>query len=664
MKNRLYGNFTGNCLFLQFFLLMWLIAFQAFSQQNGQKDLLTTNYPKDKLNEILLSKDDWKPFPTIQDRDSWEGLSEAQKSEILENGEKALQYEWPSLKATMFLEFARIGNRSNFQNVRSERRNMVADLLLAELVENKGRFTDQLVNGIWLICEESYWGVPAHLYLQKDGPGLPNVEEPTVDLFAAQTANLLAWTDYLLNEKLDEVSPLIRPRIFKETDERILTPNLERDDFWWMGFSDRIVNNWNPWINSNWLSAALLLERDEERRKKAVNKIILSLDKFLNPYPADGGCDEGPSYWGHAGGSLFDCLELLYSATDGKFDVYENQLVKNIGTYLYKVYIDKDYFVNFADAAAKVTISSDLVYRYGKRINDDNLKAFGAYMAKNQQKEKSERGIDRKLFALFNAEEIEAAEASLPNVRDSYFEDLQVMTARSVSGSSKSLYLAAKGGHNAESHNHNDIGNFIVYVKGNPAIIDAGSGTYTRKTFSSQRYELWNNQSGYHNLPTVNGVMQPAGREFKAENVKYKGTNSYAQFSLNIEDAYPEEAGITSWKRTIRLTRGKNIALVDKFKLSQATKDISMNFLTPCEVILAESGEIRLRYKGENAKESFTLYINYDPASFQPEVQEIVLDQPEDGRIKSVWGESLKRVQLVSKKSVSSGTWKILMSSY
>ncbi|WP_083925318.1 heparinase II/III domain-containing protein [Flexithrix dorotheae] len=664
MKNRLYGNFTVNCLFLQFLLLMWLISSQAFSQQNGQKDLLTTNYPKDKLNEILLSKDDWKPFPTIQERESWEGLSEAQKSEILENGEKALQYEWPSLKATMFLEFARIGNRSNFQNVRSERRNMVADLLLAELVENKGRFTDQLVNGIWLICEESYWGVPAHLYLQKDGPGLPNVEEPTVDLFAAQTANLLAWTDYLLNEKLDEVSPLIRPRIFKETDERILTPNLERDDFWWMGFSDRIVNNWNPWINSNWLSAALLLERDEERRKKAVNKIILSLDKFLNPYPADGGCDEGPSYWGHAGGSLFDCLELLYSATDGKFDVYENQLVKNIGTYLYKVYIDKDYFVNFADAAAKVTISSDLVYRYGKRINDDNLKAFGAYMAKNQQKEKSERGIDRKLFALFNAEEIEAAEASLPNVRDSYFEDLQVMTARSVSGSSKSLYLAAKGGHNAESHNHNDIGNFIVYVKGNPAIIDAGSGTYTRKTFSSQRYELWNNQSGYHNLPTVNGVMQQAGREFKAENVKYKGTNSYAQFSLNIEDAYPEEAGITSWKRTIRLTRGKNIALVDKFKLTQATKDISMNFLTPCEVILAESGEIRLRYKGENAKESFTLYINYDPASFQPEVQEIVLDQPEDGRIKSVWGESLKRVQLISKKSVSSGTWKILMSSY
>ena len=46
--------------------------------------------------------------------------------------------------------------------------------------------------------------------------------------------------------------------------------------------------------------------------------IMLSVDKFLNPHPEDGGCDEGPSYWNHAGGSLFDCLELLFNASDGK----------------------------------------------------------------------------------------------------------------------------------------------------------------------------------------------------------------------------------------------------------------------------------------------------------------------------------------------------------
>ncbi len=90
---------------------------------------------------------------------------------------------------------------------------------------------------------------------------------------------------------------------------------------------------------------------------------------------------------------------------------------------------------------------------------------------------------------------------------------------RSSEGSAEGLYLAAQGGHNAESHNHNDVGNFIVYADGEPAIIDVGVETYTAKTFSAQRYEIWTMQSAYHNLPTVNGVMQGAGRQFEARDV-------------------------------------------------------------------------------------------------------------------------------------------------
>ena len=83
----------------------------------------------------------------------------------------------------------------------------------------------------------------------------------------------------------------------------------------------------------------------------------------------------------------------------------------------------------------------------------------------------------------------------------------------------RGFYLAAKGGHNAESHNHNDVGNFIVYADGRPVLIDAGVGTYTAKTFSPQRYEIWTMQSAYHNLPTINGFLQKDGRQFRAENV-------------------------------------------------------------------------------------------------------------------------------------------------
>jgi hypothetical protein len=72
-----------------------------------------------------------------------------------------------------------------------ERRWQLVALAMTECVEVRGRFIEHLVDGIWLICEESYWGVPAHLTMQR--LGLPDVSDPTVDLFAAETGMLLAY---------------------------------------------------------------------------------------------------------------------------------------------------------------------------------------------------------------------------------------------------------------------------------------------------------------------------------------------------------------------------------------------------------------------------------------------------------------------------------------
>src|SRR5690606_14525698 len=123
----------------------------------------------------------------------WEGLPEAVRQNYLQNGQEALEYPWPPLLATLFLEVARIGNRANYERVHFERRRKVVDLVLAECVEGQGRFVDAVVNGLWLICEESYWGVPAHLTMQQAGRGLPDTAERTVDLFVAETAALLAY---------------------------------------------------------------------------------------------------------------------------------------------------------------------------------------------------------------------------------------------------------------------------------------------------------------------------------------------------------------------------------------------------------------------------------------------------------------------------------------
>jgi hypothetical protein len=155
------------------------------------------------------------------------------------------------------------------------------------------------------------------------------------------------------------------------------------------------------------------------------------------------------------------------------------------------------------------------------------------------------------------------------------------MTARCAEGTTKGFFVAAQGGHNAESHNHNDVGNFIVYRDGRPILIDAGVETYSRKTFSGQRYEIWTMQSAYHNLPTIDGVMQSPGRQFAAREVRYEANGDHAQLQLDIAGAYPKQANVKSWVRTIRLNRGQDIGITENYALDKPAKEITLTLLTP-----------------------------------------------------------------------------------
>ncbi|MBM4028954.1 MAG: hypothetical protein FJ280_26690, partial [Planctomycetes bacterium] len=216
-------------------------------------------YPQEKVAKVLLAREQWRPWPKGSEREPWEALPAPMRKDLIANGEQHLGSQWPTLPATLFLEYARNGNRSRYEREHFARRNALTDLIVAECVEGEGRFLDDIANLVWAICEESFWGVSAHIGAQKAGSGLPDPAEFIVDLFAAETGESLAWTYYLLGERLDRVSPMLRKRIGHEIDRRILTPCLERDDFGWMGFKGGRVNNWNPWCNSNWLACTLLV---------------------------------------------------------------------------------------------------------------------------------------------------------------------------------------------------------------------------------------------------------------------------------------------------------------------------------------------------------------------------------------------------------------------
>ena len=633
-------------------ICLTLLAVPSIAEE--RRNILTGETSVESLRKVISPLTEFKPFPTASDREAWEALPATLKDHYIKRGERSLEFEWPNLPATVYLEFDRIGNRSNYQSIVNRRRRALVDLVLAETMEGKGRFLEQIANGVWATCEETSWVIPAHLSLQKAGRGLPDVNEPTVDLFAAETGASLAWTHYLLRDQLAIVSPLLPERILTEIDRRILSPNLERDDFWWMGFPDSRVNNWNPWINTNWLTCVLLSERNDERRIAGIHKTMRSIENFLNHYPADGGCDEGPGYWNVAGGRLFDYLEFLRVASGDAIQHYDNQLIREIGRFVTKAHIHEGYVVNFADAGARSGIAGEMVYRYGKKIQDPTMMAFGAWavQGRNSFRRGVSGNISRQLFSIFDLEEMMSAPAAQPYTKDAWLPDIQVMYARSTAGASDGWFVAAKGGHNAESHNHNDVGSYIVYIDGYPAVIDIGVESYRRKTFSRDRDDIWTMQSAYHNLPTINGMMQKEGREHRATDVQYESTAGYARLQTTITGAYPKETGIERWNRTVRLDRTTGVTVSDQYALDTKPDSLTFTFMTPYAVTIMDD-HLDIGGIPHREEKLVGFSIHYNPSQVVPTVETIAI---EDRNLKRTWGDVLYRVLFTHRTNATSDT--------
>lgn len=613
---------------------------------------------ENELYGIIQSYDKYQPYPTRKDRIAWNSLEEEHKKDLILAGEESLREEWPLLPATSFLEFSRSGNREVYEVPYFARRDKLIALVVAECVEGEGRFLDEIINGVWLICEESYWGVSAHSFIHyyKKSDILPNIENQYTDLFAAETASVLAHVIYLLGESLDAITPLVRRRIELELEKRVKAPFLNRIDLHWMGFTSKRVNNWTPWIVGNILSVFLLTERDDRRREDSIRKSMACLEFFINEYDEDGGCDEGPNYWNVAGGALFDCLEQFYMVSKGAINYYENSLVKEIGRFLYRVFIDGRYYVNFADGDAKISISNYMVWRYGVRIGDEKLQNLAIYSRDfpivNPDIGVAEQSLKRIIPKIFGHKEFSKLTAQAPYERDVWLDGIQVAAARHQA-SKEGLYFVAKGGHNGESHNHNDVGTFLLYKNGIPGFIDLGVETYTRQTFGEQRYEIWNMQSMYHNLPTINQEQQLPGEDRMAREITYTTSEEQVQFILDIASTYGEDAKIKSYVREYTYHRGNKNQLetIDSYEFTKEDNELMLSYMTWRKPILVKDGKVELSLS-DDTKLTFV----YDETVFTKyAIEEFEI---KDRRMLPVWEDKVYRLTLTAKNLSSKGSIK------
>ncbi|RGM49103.1 heparinase [Bacteroides sp. OM08-11] len=625
---------------------MLTISVRAYTERDMLQKAVGS---EEQLKQILMKNQSWIPYPAYNDRAGWDALlGEKYKTALIREGEKLLNYEWLLVRATDYLEFERTGNRYVMQDRLNKNRSAINSLMFAELAEGKGRFIDQLINGVYLSCEITSWVYSAHLSRQSNHRSLPDFREQVIDLSAGGYGAMLSWVYYYFHESFDKVNPSISIYLRQTLQERILDAYMNNDSEWWLAFNWKpgiVINNWNPWCNSNVLQCFLLLENDLDKLTKGVWRTMQSVDKFINFVKEDGACEEGPSYWQHAAGKLYDYLQILFDGTAGKVSLFQEPMIRRMGEYISRSYIGNGWVANFADASAKGGGDAQLIYRYGRAVGSDEMMHFAAYLMKGRRSSVQLGGDTFRSFqTLLFCNELEKTVASHDVPPCTWYPETEFCYLTNKEG----WFLAAKGGFNNESHNHNDVGSFSLYVNTTPILIDAGVGTYTRQTFGKERYTIWTMQSNYHNLPVINGIPQSYGQQYKATDVICRPGRRF--FSANIAKAYPEEAAINRWIRSYSLG-DRQLTVTDDFSLKSGKIPNQINFLTWGKVGISVPGKVSIEAQGQK------VVIDY-PRNLSVSLETIEL---KDIRLSRVWGGEIYRIVFKDKEIRTTGSYKFVI---
>ena len=610
-----------------------------------------------ELKGKMIDFSAFQPYPKCTDREKWDNIREDYKRYSIAKAEEALDSEFEALSADLYLYTGRSDDLTRYDRLKGRNWGKIASLTLAECIEDKGRFTEKIFNGIWNELDAATWHRPCPTPMYKRFPAvMVDVTDPLIELGSSSIAFNLAVTYYLLQDKLDAMYPHLYKRLYTVLDERIFKPYLEREDYWWMAYERHLhrkmgvlysINNFTTHCTHHVLEALLLIEKNTKKREAAVEKTLDVLNNYLAFVKDDGWCDEGTGYWHMAYGCLNLVLENIYKATGGYVDVFKDEKIHAMGQFMCNAYIGNGYFVNFADCHPIQKRLSFKIIKYAINTNNKGMLKMVFDIIKNDDSDSGiinlMSGYEQTLFMLLNLDKVILRFGVDPSVIDyleheHFYEDSQVLTARENKDSYDGLYLACKGGHNDENHNHNDAGNFIVYKDSTPVLVDPGIEAYIADTFNTNRYKLWTMQSKYHNLPTFNGVIQKETRKYRAKDVSFLKKADEPGMVMNLKDAYEPSSGLIKFKRRIILDRERSIVeCSDDFILREASGDIEFSFMTPCDMKFYD-GKIEFYNDGKCLAS-----MEYDNRVLEPDEEEI---QFRCERLKEEWGGQLKRLVL------------------
>lgn len=462
---------------------------------------------------------------------------------------------WPALTLGSYLRYYRDGDRSEYERPYFARRRRLGSAAIACAASGEPGFAADAADGVWLVCEEASWCVPAHARhgLPADVPSClpPTGSGGFIDLFNCETAMVLAETCQLIGAQLDAIDCRIVPRAREEIRRRVLDPLLAgTTPGWFEGH-----NNWSVWCaSSSIIAAGFALHGEPATWGRLVHRLLGVVDRYVNRQGADGGCDEGVMYWGAAGACVIRALEEVRARTGGLADGWNaDPRIAEIMRFPARMHLGGGSFPAFADGHHRVRLPSGALCVASERIGSPELHAVACML--DDPLHAGEIDIPavgdlivNQLRALCWFDGRPARAMAAPT--DAWLPDLQVLVAHGGGTA-----LAVKGGHNAENHNHNDIGQFVIHRHGVPLVVDAGRGDYTAQTFGPRRYELWWTRGAGHAVPQLDGHEQLTGWEHQAKEVACSSTSGSAALSLDLAACYAAEAGVRSLRRIVTLDR-------------------------------------------------------------------------------------------------------------
>lgn len=506
-------------------------------------------------------------FHNYQEKEQWK--KEIQSStwhkrmikEIKEEAEVLFNEKPIRETYSLFRLFAETGSRLEYERVYfRKRRRLNTFALLAFLESDNMRYREELNEAIWAICDEYTWCLPAHVPEEKQ-------TEHVIDLFAAETAMALSEILCLSAEAID---PIVRRRITEEIERRVFIPYCNQTFEW-----ETATHNWAAVCAGSIGAAALHLIEEQSELEPLLRKVLRTVDCYLDGFAEDGACTEGYGYWQYGFGYFVYFADLLYKKTNGEIDLFQSEKVHQIALFQQKCFLYENRIANFSDSLPETSVFLGLSHYLNGRFPDVHIpdEQLGAHFIDDH--------CSRWAPAFRNLLWMKQEKGKPWPDASYYLKDAQWFISRH-----KSHSFAAKGGHNAEHHNHNDIGHFILSDAHGVYFQDIGSGLYSKNYFAEERYSFLCNGSQGHSVPVINGFFQEEGRDVAAQVEKVVLDHQTDQLQMDLAKAYKDPT-LQHLKRSFQWNKQDKpvLKIKDSYRFSKKPKSIVERLVAPVMTI-------------------------------------------------------------------------------